>query len=127
MSFHAIDKTIVVQKTTARSEQAVDRGIAGEDFFAGSEIVEHDRRDREVERASDILRPGRIEKVAEDVGEPVSASGKAPASLVEHRMRIILQRDPSRRERGQNLLGDDAVTCTDIQHGELRVARKRRR
>ena len=94
MSVHAVDKPIVVQEATARLEEAMDRGIAGEDFFAAPEIVEHDRRDREVERACNILRPGRIEKVAENVGQPVSASGKTPARLIQHRRRIILQGDP---------------------------------
>ena len=77
MLLDAVDKPIVVQEAAARLEQAVDRGIAGEDFFAGSEIVEHDRRDREIERSSDTLRPGRIEEVAQNVGQPVGASGEA--------------------------------------------------
>src|SRR5438132_11973458 len=70
MPLHAVDKPIIVQKATARPEEAMDRGIAGEDFFAASEIVQNDRRNRQVERASDSLRPGRIEKVAEDVRQP---------------------------------------------------------
>src|SRR5439155_1068596 len=116
MPLDTVDKPVVVQKATARPEEALDRGIAGEDFFAASEIVQNDRGNDEVERASDSLRPGRIEKVAEDIRQPVGTIVKAPASLVEHRTRIILQGDPSRRKCRQNLLGDDAVARTDVQH-----------
>ena len=56
-----------------------------------------------------------------------SAIGKAPASLVEHCSRIVLQSDPGRGKRRQNFLGDDAIARAEVQHRQLGITRERRR
>src|SRR5262249_36632183 len=67
MPVYAIDKPIAVQEKTTRREKTIDRGIAREDFFAVSKIVEDYRRDRQIEWPSDLLRPSRIHQVGKDV------------------------------------------------------------
>src|SRR6516164_10558424 len=55
MTFQPVDKPIAVQEIAAGSEKTMDCRIAREDLFAASQIVEDDRRDRQVERPSDML------------------------------------------------------------------------
>ena len=67
MPVYAIGKPIAVQEKTSWREKTIDRGIAPEDIFAASEIVEDYRRDRQIEWPSDLLRPSRIHQVGKDV------------------------------------------------------------
>jgi hypothetical protein len=57
MGLHPLDITIAVRKIAAGPQKIVDRPIAGEDLFRVPQIVEGDRRDREVERTADSLGP----------------------------------------------------------------------
>src|SRR5271166_1628075 len=91
MPVHAVDKPIAIQEIAAGSEKTMNRGIAREDLFGASEIVEDDRRDRQVERPSDMLRPRRVHQVCKDIRKPVGMARKTPARLIEHRPGIILQ------------------------------------
>src|SRR6516225_6671559 len=50
---HAFDQAIAVQEIATGSEETMDRRIACEDLFLTSEIVDDDRRDRQIERSSD--------------------------------------------------------------------------
>src|SRR6516162_6062192 len=63
MTFQPVDKPIAVQEIAAGSEKTMDCRIAREDLFAASQIVEDDRRDRQVERPSDMLRPRGVHQV----------------------------------------------------------------
>src|SRR5215467_7617112 len=67
MAVYAIGKPIAVQEKTTRREKTIDRGIACEDFFAVSEIMEGYRRDRQIEWPPDLLRPSRIHQVGKNV------------------------------------------------------------
>src|SRR6516165_11731616 len=91
MPVHAVDKSIAVQETAARSEKTTDRGIARKDLFAASEIMEDYCRDRQIERSSNMLRPCRVHQICKDIREPVGVDGKTTARLIEHRPGIILQ------------------------------------
>src|SRR6516165_9700634 len=91
MPVHAVDKGIAVQEIATGSEQTMDRGIACEDLFLASEIVEDDRRDRQIERSSDMLRPRRVHQICTDIRKPVGVTGKTVVRLIEHRPRVILQ------------------------------------
>jgi len=124
MLVHAFDKAIAVQEIATGSEETMDRRIACEDLFLTSEIVEDDRRDRQIERSSDMLRPRRVHQICKDIREPVGVAGKTSARLIEHRLGIVLQSNVCFGERVQDLLGDDTVARTDVQHFELCIGRK---
>src|SRR6516162_4160572 len=114
MPVHAVDKAIAVQEMATGSEETMDRGIACKDLFLASEIVEDDRRDRQIERSSDMLRPPRVQQIGKDIREPVGVAGKTSARPIEHRPGIVLQSNVCFGERVQDLLGDDTVSGADV-------------
>ena len=89
MPGHTVDKPVAVQEMTARSEQTMDRGIALEDLFPASQIVEYDRGDRQIEWPADMPWPCRIHQVCQDVRNPIGVAVKPPARLIEHCLGII--------------------------------------
>src|SRR5690242_9689855 len=54
---HALDEAVAIQKAAARFEETVDRAIAGVDLFGVAQIVDRNRRHREIEGTADLLRP----------------------------------------------------------------------
>ena len=55
--FDAADEAVAVEEPTAGFEEIVDRAVARIELFRIPEIVQRDRRDREVKGAADLLRP----------------------------------------------------------------------
>jgi hypothetical protein len=127
MRLHALDEPVAIQKTAAGLEEIVDRAVARVDFSPISQIVQRNSGDREVEGSADLLRPGGVDEVANDITKLVGTLGKPLAGAVEHRLRIVLQRDPRRRKGLQHLFAHGAVACADIQHLDLSLARERRK
>ena len=100
--------------------------MAGADPFEITQIVDSDGRDDKIKGTSDAIDPRRVTEIGDDVADPIPIAGKQPPRVVQHWLRIILQRHPGLRECAQDFFGHNAVATADIKHGNAAVPFQRR-
>lgn len=117
---------VAIEKATAPFQDAANPSIAFADGGQVSEIMDGDGRHREIEGAAHLLGPRRIGEVAERIPQLARGPRKTLPGTSEHDLGIVLQSDPGVGQGAQYLRRDDAVTRTNVQHGNCGVTRKRR-
>jgi hypothetical protein len=85
MHVHTVNKPIKVQEMATRFEKTMDCRIARENLLSASKIVEGDSRNHQVERPSEILRPGWIRQVGKNIRDLTGVVLKTPPRLLKHR------------------------------------------